>query len=460
MEKKILPYLVIISALSVSLSAAFYSVFGIGKLFSGSSMQVMIMMGSLEFAKLVLASFLYQYWENLNKLLKTYYFVAVFILMVLTSAGIYGYLSSAYSETANKVENIDKRVQVIDLKRNLFLTQLEETRKEKESITQNINELTKALSNNVIQYKDRSGQMVTTTSSANRKAFESQLSSSQTRRDDIVKREIMLSDSITGLDMQKLELETNSDVASELGPLKYIAKITEKPIDTVVNWFILALMLVFDPLAVSLVVGANVIFKVRSKEKEKEKKLENIDEKLKKFDDKEIEIKNLSSQFESRSREIEELENKVKQREEETEKSIQSRLKEMEEKIQIEEDRLREREDEINLEKERILNSEEELKRREDEIEEKLKSEKEIISQLKSKEDDLSEKDSQIEKEREKLKEEWENIKDELLKIESKKEELNSELNSISNAKTEIESREKEIQKWESMHWKLKRRKS
>jgi hypothetical protein len=105
MKFKLLPYLVIISALTVSLSAAFYSVTGISKMFSGASIQVMIMMGSLEVAKLVLASMLYQYWEKLNLMLKSYYFIALFILMSITSAGIYGYLSSAYSETSNKVEN-------------------------------------------------------------------------------------------------------------------------------------------------------------------------------------------------------------------------------------------------------------------------------------------------------------------------------------------------------------------
>ena len=460
MEKKILPYLVILSALSVSLSAAFYSVFGVGKLFSGSSVQVMTMMGSLELAKLVLASFLYQYWGNLNKLLKSYYFTAIFVLMILTSAGIYGYLSSAYSETANKVENVDKKVGVIELKRNLFSTQLEEIRNEKNSINQNISDLTKALSNNVIQYRDKSGQMVTTTSSANRKAFESQLASAQSRRDEIVKREIMLNDSITSLDLQKLDLETNGDVASEIGPLKYIAKITEKPVDTVVNWFILALMLVFDPLAVSLVVGANVIFKVRAKEREKEKKLENIEEKLKKFDDREKKKKKLSDQFESKSKEFSDLENKIKQREEETERNIQNRLKELEEKIQLEESKLIEREGKINEERERIVSLEDSLKKRELEIEEKLNLEKEKISEIENKERSISQRDIELQRERESLREEWENIQLELSKIESKKEELNSELGLISNAKAEIEERENEIKKWESRHWKLKKIKS
>ena len=143
MEKKLLPYLVVISALSVSLSAAFYSVTGLGKMFSGASMQVMIMMASLEIAKLVLASLLYQYWNKLNRALKTYYFIALFVLMSITSAGIYGYLSSAYSETLNKVENIDKQVKVLETKREMFQTQLNDARSEKERLNENIAELKK-----------------------------------------------------------------------------------------------------------------------------------------------------------------------------------------------------------------------------------------------------------------------------------------------------------------------------
>ncbi len=167
MEKKLLPYLVVISALSVSLSAAFYSVSGIGKMFSGASIQVMIMMGSLEVAKLVLASLLYQYWSRLNKVLKFYYFVALFVLMSLTSAGIYGYLSSAYSETSNKLENIDKQVSVLNTKRGMFETQLNDARTEKDRINSNIAELTKAVSNNFVQTKDKDGNIITTSSSAN-----------------------------------------------------------------------------------------------------------------------------------------------------------------------------------------------------------------------------------------------------------------------------------------------------
>ena len=305
MEKKLLPYLVVISALSVSLSAAFYSVTGLGKMFSGASVQVMIMMSSLEIAKLVLASLLYQYWSKLNRALKTYYFIALFVLMSITSAGIYGYLSSAYSDTLNKVENIDKQVKVLDTKREMFQTQLNDARSEKERINQNIAELTKGVSNNFVQSKDRNGNIITTSSSANRKVYEEQLKSSQKRRDDILLIETSLNDSITKIDLKKLDLETNTDIAGEIGPLKYIAKLTSKSMDEVINWFIIALMLVFDPLAVSLVVGANVIFRDKNKEKEKLKLSQEIDQKIIEFDERKKEIEKINSDLDNREKILE-----------------------------------------------------------------------------------------------------------------------------------------------------------
>ncbi len=88
--------LVGLSALLVAGSAAFFSVFGLSKLFSGAQLSVIIMAGSLEFSKLVAASFLYQYWYSMSKVLKTYLSIGVAILVLITSAGIFGYLSNAY----------------------------------------------------------------------------------------------------------------------------------------------------------------------------------------------------------------------------------------------------------------------------------------------------------------------------------------------------------------------------
>jgi len=95
LKKLIFPFIVALSALSVSLSAAFYSVTGLSKLFAGASFEVLIMASSLEIAKLVIASLLYQYWEQLNKILKFYLTTAAIVLVFITSMGIYGFLSAA-----------------------------------------------------------------------------------------------------------------------------------------------------------------------------------------------------------------------------------------------------------------------------------------------------------------------------------------------------------------------------
>ncbi len=418
MEKKLLPYLVLLSALSVSLSAAFYSVFGIGKLFSGASVQVMIMMTSLEIAKLVLASILYQYWDRFNMLLKTYYFIAVFVLMGITSAGIYGYLSSAYSETSNRMENVSSQVSVLNLKRSLYETQLKDIRDEKESIGQNISDLTKALSNNYIETRGRDGQITRTTSSGNRKSFENQLQTSQKRRDDISLKEMTLSDSISSIDIQKLNLETNADLASEIGPLKYIAKLTNKTMDQVINWFIIALMLVFDPLAVSLVVGANVIFKDRSKEREKKKISDEIDEKIENFKNRQEEMDKLNKEFDEKMQVIEEKESDISTREMEMESKMNQKEIELKSLLDA-------KEKEMTIKEEDLKFREEEYKK----VESEIKNLNEIRNSIKL------EKNS----------------------IEEEKKLLKEREISIDKSRDELSKLDQEIKRWESTHWKMRR---
>ena len=85
-----------IAALLIAGSAGFFSVFGLSKLFAGAALSVIIMAGSLEFGKLVTAAFLYRYWDKINLFQKTYLMTAVITLVLITSAGIFGYLSNAY----------------------------------------------------------------------------------------------------------------------------------------------------------------------------------------------------------------------------------------------------------------------------------------------------------------------------------------------------------------------------
>jgi hypothetical protein len=255
------PAIIALSALSVSASAAFYSVTGLSKLFAGASTEVLIMASSLEIAKLVIASLLYQYWGEINKLLRTYLTIAATILVFITSAGIYGFLSAAYQETATKSEILDKGVSVLNLKKERFEENRNFYLEEKKAIDQSITDLRNGLSNNIVQYKDReTGQIITTQSSSNRKTLESQLNVALESRNSIAKKIENVTDSISSLDVLILEKQSNTELASELGPLKYLSGLTGIPMGNIVNWLMLVIIFVFDPLAISLVIAANFAF--------------------------------------------------------------------------------------------------------------------------------------------------------------------------------------------------------
>ena len=250
--------LMVISTLTLSISAAYYSVFGLSSLFAGAKTEVIIMASALEFSKLIVASYLHNNWNKINTLLKSYLTMGVLILMLITSAGIYGFLTSAYQKTADQLGVLDKQTEVVELKKNRFQESLKSYQLEKEQLNESISELSKGLSNNVIQYKDKeTGEIITTTSSSTRRALESQLNDSKEQRNSISIKIEALTDSITKLDLQILDMESNNEVAAEIGPLRYLSKITGKSMDVIVNWFTLLIVFVFDPLAVAMVISIN-----------------------------------------------------------------------------------------------------------------------------------------------------------------------------------------------------------
>ena len=233
------------------------------------------MASSLEFGKLISAGFLYNYWDKINKALRTYLLVGVFVLILITSAGIYGFLTSAYQVTADQLGVVDKQVELVELKKERFQEQLDGYTSEKKQLAESISELSKGLSNNVIQYRDKeTGEIITTTSSSTRRALERQLNDAKSERDRVSQKIEVLSDSITSLDIKVLNIQQSSEVAGEVGPLKFIAEATGKPMNTIVNWFALFIVFVFDPLAVTLVIAFNTALKVDKGEKDKKKVVE------------------------------------------------------------------------------------------------------------------------------------------------------------------------------------------
>ena len=260
-KRNILPALIAISALSVSASAAFYSVSGLSKLFAGASFEVIIMAGSLEVAKLVIASLLYRYWDTINKYLRTYLTVAAVILVIITSMGIYGFLSAAYQDTYRQLTIKENETSFLEQKKNFYEKDVLRYDQELERISNNISTLSNARSQQ-IQIRDTSvvGGVRTTISTAELRLAQNRIASEEENRKAVQAKRTVAADSLQKFQLKILELDNNFEVAGELGPLQYLSGLTGYPMDKIINVLLLIIIFVFDPLAISLVVAANFAF--------------------------------------------------------------------------------------------------------------------------------------------------------------------------------------------------------
>jgi hypothetical protein len=261
LKQGIFPFIIAISALSVSASAAFYSVSGLSKLFAGASFEVIIMAGSLEVAKLVIASLLYQYWGSLNKLLRTYLTVAAIILVLITSMGIYGFLSAAYQDTYRQLTIKENQVTFLDQKKVFYEKDVERYDEELERISNNISTLSNAKATS-IQVRDTTSStgLRSTISTAELRLAQQRIEVEEENRKDIQAKREQVADSLQKYQLAILDLENNTEVAGELGPLQYLSGLTGAPMDKIINILLLIIIFVFDPLAISLVVAANFAF--------------------------------------------------------------------------------------------------------------------------------------------------------------------------------------------------------
>ncbi len=262
-KKGMFPFLIAFSALSVSASAAFYSVYGLSKLFAGAQFQVIIMAGSLEFAKLVTASLLYQYWGTINKTLRTYLTVATVILVIITSMGIYGFLSAAYQDTYNKLTINENQISFLNQKKEFYENDVIRYDKELERISNNISTLSNAKSR-TIQVRDTSvaGGIRTTISTSELRLAQNRINVEEENRKNVQAKRETVADSLQKYQLAILDLKSNNEISGELGPLQYLSGLTGYPMDKIINVLLLIIIFVFDPLAISLVVAANFAFDV------------------------------------------------------------------------------------------------------------------------------------------------------------------------------------------------------
>jgi hypothetical protein len=246
-----LKYLVGFSALIIAGCAAFFSVTGLGVLFSGASTAVMVMAGSLEFAKLVAATYLKQKWDDIQGFNKWYLTSAVALLMIITSAGIFGYLSNAFQQQNLKLQQVDREILVYSTKieqNTAQITQLN-TQLEQLSSTQNTI-LDKGKVNNrllkSIDSKDKQSAQI------NKKIADLQTENSK-NNDEINKIKI-----------------SNLDLEKEVGGFRFVAEAFGMELKNVVKFFIFLIVIVFDPLAVALIIAFNGMI---GEKKRKQRKL-------------------------------------------------------------------------------------------------------------------------------------------------------------------------------------------
>jgi len=258
MNKTALKILVGFVALALAACAAFFSIVGLSKLFAGAMVAVIAMASTLEISKLVIASYLYQQWKVVNKTLRVYLISAVTIIAIITSIGIYGFLSGAYQNTKSRYDLTQSITDSLSVKKSYFDSGLISYQSQLESKTTQLNNLSSIRNSQ----EQRASNLINSN-----KSFKSvEKSASNTDKSiKLLNKEIaQLNDSIVKYYTESSKLKLNitqasiqNELSSELGSLTYISKVLNIPMDKVVNILIILFIIVFDPLAICMVIAYN-----------------------------------------------------------------------------------------------------------------------------------------------------------------------------------------------------------
>lgn len=231
-----MPFIIVLllTTFAIAASAAYFSVYGLAHLFTGALIPVIIMGSSLEAGKLVAASFLYRYYKKIGIGMKAYLSAAVLVLMLITSMGIFGFLTAAYQSDTIPLAEMSQQI-----------TSLKE---EKVRITDRLAQIDKQIADIGPNYV-RAKQRLVKEFAAERKTLDTRLAE------------------ITP-ELQNLE-QQHVTVKAKVGPIMFIAEVMGKDPNSAVFWFVIILISVFDPLAVALTVATNMAIKMHKEEKQK-----------------------------------------------------------------------------------------------------------------------------------------------------------------------------------------------
>ena len=232
-----------LSAIIIAGCAAFFSVTGLGVLFNSTA--VMIMASGLEFAKIVLAAYLKKNWAQIEKVLRAYLVIATILLMLLTSMGIFGYLSNSFQSQSLKLEQADRKETLIKDKININNSEINRYNTQ----VSNITTIRNSQENNYSKLIEKD-------------KFTGRLSNQINGADNQIK---LYSKKIDSLNNSNLVLyqdidslkNTNIDLEKEVGGFRFVAQSFNIPLKKAVKWFILLIVFVFDPLAIALIIAYN-----------------------------------------------------------------------------------------------------------------------------------------------------------------------------------------------------------
>ena len=255
--------IVFLSAISISVIAAGYSIMGLATLFAGAVIPIIAMGSALEVGKLVAASWLYNNWRNplVPQSIKAYLTSAVIVLIFITSMGIFGFLSKAHLDQVQPVSSNNIKIELIDKQINQQQIIIDRSQK-------TLDQLDKALDKYIdMEYVTRGLK--------ERKKQEEERNLLTTTINNA-------SDKIGELTLQKAELALEQDkIEAEVGPIKYIAELiygdeAKDHFDKAVRWVIIVLIFVFDPLAVLLLIAANISLRTRREGQEEIAKTKKV----------------------------------------------------------------------------------------------------------------------------------------------------------------------------------------
>ena len=306
---KIFPSLLFAVSVLIAGTAAFFSVRGIGLLFVGSFLPVIVMASSLEIGKLFAVSFLYRKWYIMPKLLRLYLSIATLLLIIITSLGIFGFLSDAYQDTKNKVTFYDSKITNLEFKNQSLRKQIEDRQdlnnKQQDNINVNVDRYKQIYDDYVKQQnqtkqtvldklsvmdqemntlKSKSGGLFSNSKKKIEELQAAQASDRAKYKDQIDKIDqgiqaqynIFL-DKVDKANNTQQEVTTGDDLLdqieknneqilvlkesvhdTDIGSFRFIAQAFGIEVDTAVKWFIIMIVVVFDPLAMCLIIGYNV----------------------------------------------------------------------------------------------------------------------------------------------------------------------------------------------------------